>query len=400
MTEIEKLISEGEPATESTGIITTLESILNEEPAEEGAGMAIVGAIVTFLTISGAISTFKNNRKAKKLGRFNLYSHFAKEQLSKTKYFKYYPRIKETFETYFANAEKVVTYWKQVEEIIKNQTSMEMEDYEENRNENIEKINHIRQELIRAYPKLQTKLTEKIDEVKKDAPIINTEIKETVISNFSKFTDLIETYDSGKLFAIYFANSKCKDEFHAQYEDYMEEDDYDYCDIREPFFDACVTFVNSYGEFLTNDFDRILATIKYQVKGNGKDIKKASMDSTLALDDAADNEPDVLTAVLESTLTAAERRQIPTDQFGLPTVRKYPLNDEAHVKQAITKFVYAKGPVRKELATNIVKRMKTLGMPMKMSEKALVRKYLSKELNDELEITNYQESSAPNSIKK
>jgi ABC-type Na+ transport system ATPase subunit NatA len=89
------------------------------------------------------------------------------------------------------------------------------------------------------------------------------------------------------------------------------------------------------------------------------------------------NDIDTLSAVLESDLSAADRRQIPTDQFGLPSVRKYPLNDDLHVRQAIKFFHFCKGPNRKELASNIVKRMKELKMPLVLSEKATIRKYLS-----------------------
>lgn len=76
---------------------------------------------------------------------------------------------------------------------------------------------------------------------------------------------------------------------------------------------------------------------------------------------------------MEETLTAKDKKNIPDDQWGLLIrnekgeiiERKFPLNDERHVKQAAIMFNRAKGlsdDQKRELARNIVRRAKELNM--------------------------------------
>ena len=76
---------------------------------------------------------------------------------------------------------------------------------------------------------------------------------------------------------------------------------------------------------------------------------------------------------MEEALTAKDKKNIPDDQWGLlirddkgkVIDRRFPLNDETHVKQAAIMFNRAKGLTddqKRELARNIVRRAKELDM--------------------------------------
>ena len=60
----------------------------------------------------------------------------------------------------------------------------------------------------------------------------------------------------------------------------------------------------------------------------------------------------------EEKLKTAERNQLPDSEFGIPSLRKFPLNDETRVRQAIRFFHTAPPEHKKELAQNILKKMK------------------------------------------
>lgn len=65
---------------------------------------------------------------------------------------------------------------------------------------------------------------------------------------------------------------------------------------------------------------------------------------------------------LESDMTAAERKALPDSAFGLPSQRKWPLNDEPHVRLAIKYFWRCPKEDQKELAKNILKAMRKFGI--------------------------------------
>lgn len=79
----------------------------------------------------------------------------------------------------------------------------------------------------------------------------------------------------------------------------------------------------------------------------------------------------------ESKITAAERKALKDEDFGLPGERKYPLIDKEHVSDSMAYFHFCPEEKRKELATNIMKRYKELKMDSKISEKSLLRKYVT-----------------------
>lgn len=97
----------------------------------------------------------------------------------------------------------------------------------------------------------------------------------------------------------------------------------------------------------------------------------------------------VFVAAVEGTLTAAQRRAIPDNLFAIPETRSYPLNDESHVRSAISYFRYVPTDKRQSVANAIVKRMKALHMPMQFGSKLVISKYVPKQYvveNDEREI--------------
>ena len=64
----------------------------------------------------------------------------------------------------------------------------------------------------------------------------------------------------------------------------------------------------------------------------------------------------------ESKLPTKSRNNLPDSEFGIPEERKYPLNDKAHVKAAIRMFNKCEEKYEKELAKNIIKKIKEYDM--------------------------------------
>lgn len=89
-------------------------------------------------------------------------------------------------------------------------------------------------------------------------------------------------------------------------------------------------------------------------------------------------------AAIESRLTAAQRKALPDEAFGLPTLRKYPLiikdengtYDWSHLKNAIAYFNTCKDEkLKKELATNIANVIKKYNIDIKISPNNKIRNY-------------------------
>ena len=66
--------------------------------------------------------------------------------------------------------------------------------------------------------------------------------------------------------------------------------------------------------------------------------------------------------VIEKALTTKERNKLDDSQFGIPSLRKFPLHDTNHVIQAIREFNRVDREYEKELANNIKKAMKSYGI--------------------------------------
>ena len=62
--------------------------------------------------------------------------------------------------------------------------------------------------------------------------------------------------------------------------------------------------------------------------------------------------------VLLESLTQKERNNIEVDKFGIPELRKYPLDNRKHTESAIRLFGHCDSQYEKELADNIFKAMK------------------------------------------
>lgn len=59
----------------------------------------------------------------------------------------------------------------------------------------------------------------------------------------------------------------------------------------------------------------------------------------------------------EQSLSSKERNSLDDDEFGIPELRKYPLNDKVHVQQAIRMFNHVEKKYEAELADNILDAM-------------------------------------------
>ena len=84
--------------------------------------------------------------------------------------------------------------------------------------------------------------------------------------------------------------------------------------------------------------------------------------------------------ITESTLSSKDRNSLPNSTFGIPSQRKFPLNDKAHVLAAIRMFNRVDREHEKELAHNIIKAMDKYGIKSDMvGKKNRLQTYLSDE---------------------
>ena len=65
----------------------------------------------------------------------------------------------------------------------------------------------------------------------------------------------------------------------------------------------------------------------------------------------------------EAKLSAADRKGIADSDFGIPSQRRYPMPDKAHVLSAIRFFPKVDAEHEEELARNIKRKMKEYGIP-------------------------------------
>lgn len=88
-----------------------------------------------------------------------------------------------------------------------------------------------------------------------------------------------------------------------------------------------------------------------------------------------DAEDDLLSLLGEGAMKAAKRNKLSDDQFGLPSQRKFPLNDQKHVRLAVQMFKHCPEKDRPELARNIRKAADKFGM--KIDTEGTASEYLS-----------------------
>ena len=88
--------------------------------------------------------------------------------------------------------------------------------------------------------------------------------------------------------------------------------------------------------------------------------------------------------VQEATLSFKNRKKLSDDDFGVPSKRKFPLNDKAHVKAAIQRFNYVDSEDEGELAKRIIQRMKDFNMmnDVHVGEDNRFKKYLDSAYKD------------------
>lgn len=88
----------------------------------------------------------------------------------------------------------------------------------------------------------------------------------------------------------------------------------------------------------------------------------------------------MIDTVFEAKLNAKKRNKLKDSDFGLPKERKYPLNDEAHVRKAIQFFKYCPPTKRNELALNINKKIKEYKMDISVSKSNPFSRFANKNL--------------------
>lgn len=152
-------------------------------------------------------------------------------------------------------------------------------------------------------------------------------------------------------------------------------------------------------ESIMEAFDYFKPTYQIQHYQEGKDeIKEEEpesllktgnekeLDDTLRLSD--DDRPNFVPSAIvsyynESAMKAKERNALDNDQFGLPRLRAYPLNDAKHVKAAIRMFHHCKDPEdRKVLANNIFKAMKKHNVVTKIGYNNPLYQYAPQDLRE------------------
>ena len=79
----------------------------------------------------------------------------------------------------------------------------------------------------------------------------------------------------------------------------------------------------------------------------------------------------------EKALTSKERNKLDDKEFGIPEERKYPLNDEAHVRAAVKFFNKVEPKYEESLARRIIRRIKELDLDINVGEDNRLSKYYS-----------------------
>jgi hypothetical protein len=83
------------------------------------------------------------------------------------------------------------------------------------------------------------------------------------------------------------------------------------------------------------------------------------------------------TTLNEEKLKAKERNSLPDSEFGIPSQRRFPLNDRSHVLAAIRLFNHVDKEHEAELARNIIRKMKEYNISQDVvGENNRLRKYL------------------------
>ena len=84
----------------------------------------------------------------------------------------------------------------------------------------------------------------------------------------------------------------------------------------------------------------------------------------------------------EEKLSTKERNQLPDSEFGIPSQRRFPLHDKAHVEAGIRLFGHVDKEHEAELAHNIIRKMKEYNIPPEtVGKNNRLYKYINEEGN-------------------
>lgn len=87
------------------------------------------------------------------------------------------------------------------------------------------------------------------------------------------------------------------------------------------------------------------------------------------------------TFIEENSMSSKERNALEDDDFGIPELRKYPLHDKKHVKQAVIMFNHVEKKYEAELADNILDAMERYHISTDIvGEKNRLKKYIKEEV--------------------
>lgn len=100
----------------------------------------------------------------------------------------------------------------------------------------------------------------------------------------------------------------------------------------------------------------------------------------------------------EKALSSKERNKLDDSQFGIPEERKYPLNDEAHVRAAVKFFNKVEPKYEESLARRIIKRIKELNLDIQVGEDNKLSKYYKSPKKESMVLVNA--SSNPIDLEK
>jgi len=122
----------------------------------------------------------------------------------------------------------------------------------------------------------------------------------------------------------------------------------------------------------------------------------STLDTSTETPKTTDDEEDpfassILDYYNETALKAKKRNALPDDAFGLPRTRQYPLNDKAHVQQAIRMFGHCKDPKdRKMLAKNIFAAMVKYNVTTKIGKNNALYEYAPESLRETEEYPSFK----------
>lgn len=85
-----------------------------------------------------------------------------------------------------------------------------------------------------------------------------------------------------------------------------------------------------------------------------------------------------MASIFEAKLSSADRKELNNNEYGLPDERKFPLNDEEHVRKAIQFFKFCPVKKRQILANNINKKIKEFNMEVSVSKDNPFYKYANR----------------------